>query len=177
MFNNYNYLVKQKNKKMTTIKKKIEVLENDAALWMEKYGLRLLRISIGIVFFWFGVLKFFPGLSPAQELAINTIRIITFGMIPSMVIIVGLATWEVLIGLGFITGKFMRASIVLLLAQMPGTFVPIFVFPEQVFTAIPYGLTIEGQYIFKNFVLISAAFVIGSQVFKKKEKGQSKINS
>jgi len=98
-------------------------------------------------------------------------------MIPSMVIIVGLATWEVLIGLGFITGKFMRASIVLLLAQMPGTFVPIFVFPEQVFTAIPYGLTIEGQYIFKNFVLISAAFVIGSQVFKKKEKGQSKINS
>ena len=36
--------------------------------WMSKYGLILLRISIGIIFLWFGVLKFFSGASPAEIL-------------------------------------------------------------------------------------------------------------
>ena len=37
------------------------------ATWMERYGYRLLRISMGIVFIWFGALKPF-GLSPAEAL-------------------------------------------------------------------------------------------------------------
>ena len=52
-------------------------LDRQIALWMSRHGIRLLRISLGIVFFWFGVLKFFPGLSPAQDLAIKTMRILT----------------------------------------------------------------------------------------------------
>ncbi|TVR84456.1 MAG: DoxX family membrane protein [Saprospirales bacterium] len=130
--------------------------------WMKAYGLKFLRISIGLVFFWFGILKFFPGLSPAYELAVNTISVATFGLIPESSIIVGLATWEVLIGLGLLTGKFMRFTLLLLFLQMPGTFLPVFIFPELVFVSAPFVPTIEGQYIFKNLVLISGGIVLGA---------------
>ncbi|HEU4724083.1 MAG TPA: hypothetical protein VFU59_02170, partial [Candidatus Eisenbacteria bacterium] len=60
---------------------------------MARAGLPLLRVSLGIVFFWFGVLKFFPGMSPAQDLATRTIGILTFGAIPPDVSVVLLAAW------------------------------------------------------------------------------------
>jgi uncharacterized membrane protein YphA (DoxX/SURF4 family) len=132
--------------------------------WMAKYGIILLRISLGVIFFWFGVLKFFPGYSPAQELAIKTINILTFGLIPPHVSIVVLATWECVIGLGLIFGIFMRGTLFLLFLQMVGTFTPIFFFPNEVFTHIPYAWTLEGQYIFKNLILVSGALVIGATV-------------
>src|SRR3990172_9115307 len=82
--------------------------------WMARYGILLLRISVGIVFFWFGVLKFFPGVSPAEQLATRTISLLTFGLIPPGVSIVVLAAWECAIGLGLIAGVFMRATLLLL---------------------------------------------------------------
>ena len=132
--------------------------------WMAKYGIKLLRISLGVIFFWFGVLKFFPGYSPAQGLAIKTISVMTFGLMPPQVSIVVLATWECLIGLGLIFGIFMRGTLLLLFMQMIGTFTPIFFFPNEVFTHFPYAWTLEGQYIFKNLVLVSAGLVIGATV-------------
>ncbi len=132
--------------------------------WMARYGVLLLRLSLGIVFFWFGALKFFPGLSPAQELAGNTIHILSFGLISPSTANLILAAWECLIGLGMITGVWMRITILLLLLQMAGTITPIFLFPEAVFTRIPYAPTLEGQYIIKNLVLISAAVVVGATV-------------
>ncbi len=132
--------------------------------WMARYGIRLLRISLGLVFFWFGVLKFFPGLSPAQELAGKTIDLLTFGLIPPNVSILILATWECLIGLGLIFGVFMRATLLLLFLQMLGTLTPLVFFPHEAFTRIPYAPTLEGQYIIKNLVLISAGLVIGATV-------------
>lgn len=140
-------------------------IEAKASIWMQKHGLILLRISIGIVFFWFGVLKFFPGLSPAQDLAIRTISLITFNLLSAKFIIIGLASWEVLIGIGFLTGRFMKPILILLFVQMAGTFAPAFFFPNEVFNAIPYAPTLEGQYIIKNIVIISAALVIGGKTF------------
>jgi len=132
--------------------------------WMATYGILVLRISLGVVFFWFGILKFFPGLSPAQDLAARTIAIITFGVIPSTTSVFLLAIWECVIGLGLILGVFMRATLLLLFLQMLGTITPIFFFPHEVFTQIPYAPTLEGQYIIKNLVLISAGIVIGATV-------------
>ncbi|GAB4577310.1 MAG: DoxX family protein [Anaerolineales bacterium] len=132
--------------------------------WMARYGVLLLRISLGVVFFWFGVLKFFPGLSPAQDLATRTIGVLTFGLMPDRLSILLLAAWECLIGLGLIFGVFMRATLLLLFVQMLGTVMPIFMFPAEVFAKIPYAPTLEGQYIIKNLVLISAGLVIGATV-------------
>jgi uncharacterized membrane protein YphA (DoxX/SURF4 family) len=74
------------------------IAQADVALtrWMARYGVVALRVSLGIVFLWFGVLKFFPGLSPAQDLATRTIEILTFGLMPPSVSIPILATWECL---------------------------------------------------------------------------------
>jgi uncharacterized membrane protein YkgB len=132
--------------------------------WMARHGMRLLRISLGIVFFWFGFLKFFEGLSPATELATRTIDVLSFGTIPSRVAINILAAWESLIGIGLIFGVAMRATLALLFVQMLGTITPIFLFPELVFTRVPYAPTLEGQYIIKNMVLVSAAIAIGATV-------------
>jgi len=130
--------------------------------WMVKNGVPLLRISIGIIFFWFGILKFFEGLSPAEDLATRTIGAMTFNLIPDKVIIYGLATWEVLIGVGFLFNIFMRETLALLFLQMIGTFFPLFLFPGEIFHVFPVSLTLEGQYIIKNIILISGAIVLGS---------------
>lgn len=132
--------------------------------WMAKYGVVLLRVSLGIVFFWFGVLKFFPSLSPAQELATRTIEVLSFGLVKPSLSLPILALWECLIGLGLISGKFLRATILLLLLQMLGTVTPLVLFPNESFTQFPYAPTLEGQYIIKNIVLVSAALVVGATV-------------
>src|SRR3989304_1902676 len=132
--------------------------------WMARYGVLLLRMSLGVVFFWFGALKFFPGLSPAQDLAARTISVLTFGLVPPGISVPVLALWECVIGLGLITGLFMRGTLLLLFLQMLGTITPLFFFPSEAFMRFPYAPTLEGQYIIKNLVLISAGLVIGATV-------------
>lgn len=126
---------------------------------MARYSVPLMRLSLGVVFFWFGALKLFPNLSPAEDM----VRQATFFVDPAWFIPL-LAIWEMAIGLGFITGKAQRLTILLLFLQMPGTMLPLVVVPQMVWTVFPFGLTLEGQYIVKNLVLIAAALVIGSTV-------------
>lgn len=132
--------------------------------WMARYGILIMRIGLGLIFVWFGALKFFPDLSPAEDLAARTIQSLTFGLVPPAVALPVLAAWEVLIGLGLLTGRFMRITLLLLFAQMIGTITPVFLFPGEVFTVFPYAPTLEGQYIFKNLVLIGAGLVLGATV-------------
>jgi len=141
-----------------------EQIDTAITRWMARYGVVLLRISLGIIFFWFGVLKFFPSLSPAQDLATRTIEVLTFGLVKPDVSLPVLAAWECLIGLGLISGRFMRVTLLLLFVQMAGTITPLFLFPSESFTQFPYAPTLEGQYIIKNLVLISAGLVIGATV-------------
>ena len=149
---------------MTAPPPQLERFDVRATNWMARNGLTLLRISLGVVFFWFGVLKFFPGLSPADELAARTIERLSGGAIGPSISLPVLATWESLIGLGLLFGKFMRATLLLLFLQMIGTLTPLVLFPSEVFLAVPYAPTLEGQYIIKNAVLISAAIVLGATV-------------
>ena len=141
-----------------------DAVDRRITAWMARHGLPLLRISLGIVFLWFGVLKFFPGLSPAQELATRTIHMLSLGRISPEISIQILAVWETLIGLGLILGVFLRGTLLLLFVQMLGTITPLFLFPGEVFTHFPFAPTLEGQYIIKNIVLLSAGIVIGATV-------------
>jgi uncharacterized membrane protein YphA (DoxX/SURF4 family) len=149
---------------MTDIAARFDVLDARITSWMARHGLPLLRISLGVVFLWFGTLKFFSGLSPAHDLAARTIETLTFGLVTAGVSIPLLATWECLIGIGLLFGIFMRPVLLLLAVQMAGTLMPLVLFPSEVFTRIPYAPTLEGQYIIKNAVLISAAIVLGATV-------------
>jgi uncharacterized membrane protein YphA (DoxX/SURF4 family) len=127
--------------------------------WMARYGLTILRLGLGIVFFWFGALKLFPDLSPAEDLVRET----TYFVDPDWFIPV-LAIWEMAIGLGLIFGIFMRVTLLLLFLQMPGTALPLVIKPDLVWTEFPFGLTLEGQYIIKNLVLVGAGLVLGGTV-------------
>jgi uncharacterized membrane protein YphA (DoxX/SURF4 family) len=132
--------------------------------WMAGNGIALLRVSLGLVFLWFGVLKFVPGLSPADELATRTMATLTFGLVQPDISRPALALWETLIGLGLITGRFMRATLLILFIQMIGTATPLVLFPSETWTRFPIVPTLEGQYILKNIVLVTAAMVIGATV-------------
>ena len=138
---------------------RFDQIDKQITFWMARHGLVIMRVGLGIVFFWFGALKLVPGLSPAEELVRNT----TYFVNPDWFIPV-LAVWEMAIGLGLILGRFMRLTLLLLFLQMPGTALPLVVLPEAVWTQFPYGLTLEGQYIIKNLVLIGAGLVLGGTV-------------
>jgi uncharacterized membrane protein YkgB len=149
--------------KTQNLQSKFDRIDVRITRWMAQYSLDILRFGLGVVFIWFGALKFFPGLSPAEELVRNTIYFFD----PDFFLPI-LATWEVLIGIGFLSGfftnKLQRLTILLLFLQLPGTALPLVLLPEVCWTSFPFVLTLEGQYIVKNLVIIGSALVIGATV-------------
>ena len=131
---------------------------------LARIGVPAVRIALGIVFVWFGILKFFPNLSPAELLAARTMERLTLGAIRPDVSLPILAAWESVIGIGLILGRWLRPILFLLAVQMAGTFTPLVLFPGETWTVFPIAPTLEGQYIIKNIVLIGAAMVVGATV-------------
>ncbi len=123
-------------------------------------SIRIIQIAIGIDFLWFGTLKLFPGLSPAETLAAITIDQLTLGLMAPELSIVLLAIWEMIIGIGFIAGVFERIVVRIFMLHMLLTLTPLFLFPELCFTVVPFGLTLVGQYIMKNTVFIAAGLLL-----------------
>jgi uncharacterized membrane protein YkgB len=121
---------------------------------------RLLAISIGIIYIWFGLLKFFPELSPADGLAKHTITLLTFGLIPENISIIMLAILEVGIGLCLLFNFKLKTVVSIAIIHLILTFIPVLFFPEVSFAKAPFVLTLVGQYIIKNIVIISALFFI-----------------
>lgn len=130
------------------------------------FGITALRISIGIIYLWFGVPKFFPGVSPAEPLAIETVERLTFGIISGTTASVLTGALEALIGILLISGKFPTLTAMVLLGHMAGTFTPLFMFPKETWESFFIG-TLEGQYILKNLVIVSAALVIAGHSRKR----------
>jgi len=146
---------------------RFDELDYKIANWMNQYGRFFLRLSLAFIFIWFGALK--PmGLSPAAELVAKTVY-----WLPSNIFIPILGWWEVLIGVGLLFRPLIRMAILLLVFQMVGTFLPLVLLPDICFTRIPFGLTLEGQYIIKNLIIISAAIVIGGTVRKDLTYGRN----
>lgn len=115
----------------------------------------ILAISIGIIYLWFGILKFFPGVSPAEVLAKNTITTLSFELIPEKISILLLAIWETLVGLFLLLNTYRKAVIKMALIHMLFTFTPLLLFPDLAFGALPFQFTMVGQYIFKNLIIVA----------------------
>jgi uncharacterized membrane protein YkgB len=127
--------------------------------WLNENAIHFLRIGLGIVFLWFGALKLVPGLSPAEELVVKTVS----SVVDPGWFLPTLAIWECAIGINLLINRFMAITLVGLLFHMGGTFMPLVACPDEVWTQFPHALTLEGQYIVKNFVIIgAAAALIGS---------------
>lgn len=126
---------------------------------------RITRVSfvsaaLGVVYLWFGILKFFPGLSPAEELAGTTIERLTLGILDPAMGVFLLAIWEVGIGLLLLTGAFRKWTLWAALVHICCTFTPLLFFPDLCFTKVPFGLTLVGQYIFKNLVFLGVMVIL-----------------
>ena len=147
-----------------SLAQRFDVVDRNVTRWMADHGVTLLRWSIGAIFIWFGALKLVPGLSPADQIATDTTMVLTLDLLSEDVARLSLAVLELTIGIGLLTGRFLRLTLLILFAQMTGTLTPLIIFPEKIWTDFPFVLTLEGQYIMKNAVLISAGLVIGSTV-------------
>ena len=148
-----------------SIKVKFERLDQTIARYMNRWGISLIKTSFAIIFFWFGILK--PiGWSTAIPLVKATVAWLPILESDIWVIIIG--WWEVAIGILFLFQKTIRIAIALLFLQMFGTFMPLVILPEIVYQNNNVFLpTMEGQYIIKNIMIISAALVVGGQFYTK----------
>lgn len=138
------------------------------ARWMKRWSIPAIRLSFGIIFIWFGILKPF-GLSSAEELLKSTVVWLPIGTPELWLIIIG--WWEVVIGVTFLFSKTTRIAIALLFMQMVGTFMPLVLLPDITFqNGNPLTPSLEGQYIIKNVMIISAALLLGGRYYVS-EKG------
>lgn len=142
---------------------RIEKWDEAISTWMNRHGRRLLRYSLAAVFIWFGALKM-VGSSPANDLVSRTIY-----WLPPDKFLPVLGAWEMAIGVCLLFRPLLRPGLLLLFLQMPGTFLPFIVVPELCFESFPFVLTVEGQYIVKNVVLIGAALVVGGTIHPRKQ--------
>lgn len=143
---------------------RMRALEDLAIRWLIAHSIAILRISLGVVFLGFGALKFFPGVSPAQDLVEHTTAILTLGLVPGPVALVGVATLESVIGLCLISGRGLRGAVYLLGIQLIGILSPVVLLAARLFDG-PHGApTLEGQYVLKDVILVGAALVIASTV-------------
>lgn len=135
---------------------------------LDRGSVALLRASLGLVFLGFGVLKFVPGLSPAEALARETVRALTFGLVPDGTAILFVAALETAIGLSLLTGRLLRIGLALLAVAMGGVLAPIVLFPAELFARHAelgiYAPTLAGQYVLKDVVLLAAALVVAVHV-------------
>lgn len=145
-------------------RRRLDRLDAAVTELLARIGIPVLRIGLGVIFLWFGALKFVPGASPADDLAARTVERLSFGLLGPAVSVPLLAAWESLIGIGLLSGRFLRATLLLLAVQMVGTLTPLVLFPAETFEAFPLVPTLEGQYILKNVVLIGAGMAVGATV-------------
>ena len=129
-------------------------IEQKIYSFFDKYHIWFLRLSLAVIYIWFGVLKPFDS-SPAADLVANSIF-----FLPRVPFFIFLGIWETVLGVMFLVPKLTKITFWVFIIHMGGTFTPFITLTNTVFTTFPYALSLEGQYIFKNIVLISAAVAI-----------------
>lgn len=129
--------------------------------WLAPHGIDILRVCLGLIIAGFGVLKFFPGISPAEPLVTHAVDMLTFGVITGQTAMVATAIVECVIGLMLISGRFLRTGLILLAGCALGWMSPLVLFPADLFTG--GGPTLEAQYILKDIVLGAAALVVAAK--------------
>ena len=139
--------------------RRFERLDAKVLALLERFALPLLRLSLGIVFVWFGILKI-TGQTPVGELVADTV----FWLDPDLFVPL-LGVFEVLVGVGLLFGRGLRLVLALFALQMIGTFLVLVVQPDVAFqNGNPLMLTTEGEFVVKNLVLLSAGVMIGSRL-------------
>ncbi len=140
------------------LRRRFEEVDMEICGFLREEGLVVLQYSLAAIFIWFGGLKVI-GASPASTLVANTVFFFDPGWFVPF-----LGYWEVAIGVCFLHRELVRLGLILLAPQLVGTFMPLVLLPDVTFHSFPFVLTMEGQYIFKNLLIMGAAMVVGGHV-------------
>lgn len=144
---------------LPTLAERFDRLDRRIIGLLRRWSPLALRLALGVVFAWFGALKV-SGVTPVAELVARTVYWVDPGW---LVPVLGLA--EVIIGTGLIVGRGLRLVLVLFALQMAGTFLVLVVQPDVAFQrGNPLLLTVEGEFVVKNLVLLAAGMAVGAQV-------------
>lgn len=130
-----------------------------ATLWLARHSVDVLRVSLGLIFLGFGVLKFVPGLSPAEGLVVQTLGALSFGLVPPTAALLLTAVMETFIGLTLVTGRWLVAGLIALAGALFGILSPVVLFASEMFGG---GPTLEAQYVLKDVVLAAVALVLAA---------------
>ncbi|WP_097866133.1 DUF417 domain-containing protein [Streptomyces sp. rh34] len=135
------------------------------------HALALLRLTVGIVFLGFGVLKLFPSASPAEQMAVDAATKMTLGLVPETVLLLSLAALETAIGIGLITGgRLLRPALVAFFLHMGGVFSTLFLLPDAMWQPHSPAPTMEGQYVVKNVVLVAVCLVVAADAWGSRSR-------
>jgi putative oxidoreductase len=140
--------------------------------WLTRHSITLLRVSVGVIALGFGLLKYFPGVSPAENLVETTTHLLTFGLVPDKVAMMGVATLECAIGLSLIIGRGLRVTIYLLVLWILGILSPVVLLSERLFSGPNHAPTLEGQYVLKDVILFTASLVIATTLYHSKHSAE-----
>ncbi|NNK91285.1 MAG: DUF417 family protein [Acidimicrobiia bacterium] len=142
----------------------IDTIDLKVTAFLRRWSIPALRVSVAIVFIWFGALKVF-NVTPVTELVGNTV----YWVDPDWFVPV-LGIVEVIVGLGLLFRVALRSMLALFAVQMAGTFLVLLVLPEVSFQdGNLFKLTVEGEFVVKNLVLLSAGLVVGATVRARTE--------
>lgn len=114
----------------------------------------LLRIALGVTFIWFGALKL-SGSNPVFDIVYASYPMLAEGIGNTI-----LGIFEVVIGLGLMFEFFPVLTHIALAGHLLGTMLVFVLGPEVVFDPHFPFLTLAGEFVFKNVVLLMAGFVI-----------------
>lgn len=144
--------------------RKLDHVDKKITDWLKGHGYYFLKYSLALVFIWFGILK--PlGLSSANDIVTKTVYFVD----PSW-FVPFLGWWEVAIGVCILFRPLVRVGLFLMAFQMIGTFLPLVLLPDIIYIKFPFVMTLEGQYIIKNLILIGAGMIVGSHVRDREKK-------
>ena len=148
-----------------SVQRGFERLDSLMLGFLAEYGVTLLRVALGVVFIWFGVLKVIDR-SPVADLVASTVY-----WLPAGFFVRFLGGWEIAVGLGLLIPVALRLTLLLFWAQMAGTFLVLVVHPGLSFQdGNPLLLTMTGEFVVKNLVLITAGLVIGSSLSNRRSQ-------
>jgi len=152
----------ERTRSASDLRGRLDRLEAAAHRWLVAHSIALLRVSLGAVFLGFGILKLFPGVSPAEDLVKATTHILTLGLVPGSVALAAVAVFECAIGVCLITKRALRVAIYLLGIELVGILSPVVLLTARLFSGPHHAPTLEGQYVLKDIVFVTATLVLAA---------------
>lgn len=145
---------------MSSVRQWFVRLDERIIATLSRIAVPLLRISVGVVFLWFGALKI-AGASPVEELVTTTVP-----WVDPDLLVPGLGVVEAAVGIGLLVGRLVRIVLLVLVLQLVGILFLLVVRPDAMFqSGNPLLLTEQGEFVVKNVVLLAAAFVVGANLW------------